>query len=392
MTSVKTRSNHLEFYQEHKITPVRYNISDMDRHLERRYFLYTRLGIPPIAFRNVRVLEVAAGTGHNSLYVSSMMPSKLVLLEPNQSGINHIHEAYKQFNKLHKTPEIIMSTLENFMPNDYFDIVLCENWLGTSSHELSLLRKLGQFVAPNGMLVVTNVSPIGLVPNILRRFFSAYIAPLSLSFEQRTDLLSQAFVKHLQSIGSMTRNTVDWVQDNMINPAYFSLCLTPAQVAKELGDTFDIISSSPTISEDWRWFKEMTGEKSALNEHFLAQYWQKAHNFLDYRAKITIGDSDINIRLEEKAVALLKAVEYHEDAHIHHSDTVKAAGHVVTCLAEFIAALPTDSNVLHALREAEHFLKAPELITAESIANMKLFSTLFGRETSYLSLNKRFSA
>lgn len=388
MSELKERSNHLEFYQQHQIAPVLYNTSNMDHHLERRYFLYSRLGLPPVAFRNARVLEVAAGTGQNSLYIASLMPSELVLLEPNPTAIKHIHETYAQFGRPHCFPQVIMSKLEDFSTKNQFDIVLCENWLGTSSHELNLLQKLGGLVAPNGMLVITNVLPIGILPNILRRFLSAYIAPISLSFEHRTELLVQAFASHLQTIKGMTRNVVDWVQDNMINPAYFDLCLTPMKTLEVLNDGFEIIGSSPAISEDWRWFKEMTRKSRNLNDHFFEQYWKKAHNFLDYRSEITLSDSMINRQLEEKAMALLQAVKHHEDAHIHNQDISKNALYVSRCFSDLMNILPEHHLAQDSLKEIRSFIDAPEMIAAEAIADMQSFSALFGRETSYLSLAK----
>src|SRR5579871_660200 len=83
MTTVNPVKTHLEFYQKHQIAPVCYDLTSMQAHLERRSSLYLKLGLPPIAFRSAKVLEVAAGLGQNSLYIAHMLPEKLVLLEPN---------------------------------------------------------------------------------------------------------------------------------------------------------------------------------------------------------------------------------------------------------------------------------------------------------------------
>src|SRR6185437_11627227 len=187
------RTTHLEFYREHQIAPVRYDLTDMDAHMERRCSLYTKLGLLPLTFNEARVLEVAAGTGHNSLYLARTMPSKLVLLEPNSVGVKHIREVYANFNEPHTSPEVICKTLEEFNPEENFDIVICENWLGTSQHEQKLLLKLANMVAKNGILVLTTVSPVGFVPNLLRRFLTVYLAPSYLAFQKRTEMLTEAF-------------------------------------------------------------------------------------------------------------------------------------------------------------------------------------------------------
>src|ERR1700759_1321845 len=136
------RQNHLEYYKQHGIAPVRYDLSSMDAHLQRREFLYSLLGLLPLAFRGTRVLEVAAGTGHNSLYLAHLMPEALVLLEPNPVAVTNIEDVYKSFDRPHRAPSVVTEKLEEFEPEDAFDIVLCENWLGTSQHEVSLMQKL----------------------------------------------------------------------------------------------------------------------------------------------------------------------------------------------------------------------------------------------------------
>jgi 2-polyprenyl-3-methyl-5-hydroxy-6-metoxy-1,4-benzoquinol methylase len=193
------RQTHLEYYREHQIAPVRYDLANMDAHMERRCSLYSKLGLLPLTFNQSRVLEVAAGTGHNSLYLARTMPAKLVLLEPNAIGAQHIREVYSSFHQPHTSPELIRETLEEYSPSEDFDIVLCENWLGTSAHEQSLLRKLAGMVANNGMLVLTTVSPVGFVPNLLRRFLSIYLAPENIDFQKRTEILVEAFGSHLDS-------------------------------------------------------------------------------------------------------------------------------------------------------------------------------------------------
>lgn len=381
----QTGKTHLEFYRQHQIAPVRYDLNDIDAHLERRSSLYFKLGLPPLAFRASRVLEVAAGLGHNSLYLAHMLPAKLVLLEPNAVAIEDIHAVYRTFQKPHTSPEVITSMLEEYDPCDKFDIVLCENWLGTSEHELSLLQKLSTLVASQGVLVVTTVSPIGFVPNLLRRFLAAYAAPMQDSFEKRTDALVQIFGPHLATLKAMTRNQMDWVHDNMINPAYFGLCLSIPKVIEKLGNRFEVIGSSPSIAEDWRWFKGLHGAHRQFNQHFLSEYWSKAHNFLDYREPITVRDATLNFELEQKAVALLHAIELHEEAHANQRDISGCANRVLSGLDEFLAYVPSHFNAaLHGLQEVQKIMAS--VATGKSLLKMVDFPALFGRETAYLSL------
>ena len=68
--------DHLEFYEENNISPVRQDITNLERHIQRRSSLYEQLGLPSLLFRDKKILEVGPGSGHNSLYVASCMPNK----------------------------------------------------------------------------------------------------------------------------------------------------------------------------------------------------------------------------------------------------------------------------------------------------------------------------
>ncbi len=285
------RSGHLDYYREHGIAPVRYDLSSMDAHLERRASLYNRLGLLPLALRGSRVLEVAAGTGHNSLYVAYRRPQRLVLLEPNSTAVVHIRQTYADFERPHTPPEIVTQTLEEFAPAERFDIVICENWLGTPDHEIALLHKLAALVEDDGLLVVTAISPIGFAPNMLRRFLVSQLIRHDMDFETRSRTLEAAFGSHLATLAAMTRSARDWVQDNMLNPAFFGLCLGIPRIIAELGGEFDVVGAYPAFAEDWRWFKSLHGRARRINEHFLDEYWRKAINQLDYRQPLEVIES-----------------------------------------------------------------------------------------------------
>ena len=389
MTSTK-RQNHLEYYRQHGIAPVRYDLSSMDAHLQRREALYNKLGILPFAFKGAKVLEVAAGTGHNSLYLAQLKPLRLLLLEPNATAVEHIRAAYAGFDLPHTAPEIVTQTLQEFEPAESFDVVLCENWLGNSAQELALLDKLSHLVAPGGALVVTTVAPIGFVPNLLRRFLVPYLVSPGMDFEEKSGILEEAFAPHLNTLGAMTRNARDWVQDNMLNPAYFGLCLSIPAVVERLRPNFDVVGASPSFAEDWRWFKSLAGEGRRINGHILDEYWRKAHNYLDHRQPATPGDPDTASRMELLAYELLAAVEAHEDAHMAHpANVLSTAAKVRELLLEFIGALPAELPAVKALQEFADLAFGLPAGAVDAVSHMKQFGSLFGRETSYLSLVRR---
>lgn len=85
----------LNYYLERGISPVHYLASNLGEHLKRRQSLYDMLGLPSLLFRDKKVLEIAAGSGQNSLYVTAQRPSKYVIVELDLVAMKHIKETYK---------------------------------------------------------------------------------------------------------------------------------------------------------------------------------------------------------------------------------------------------------------------------------------------------------
>lgn len=56
-------NNYIEYYGKHDISPVKQDIKDIEVHYNRRKKLYRQCGIPAIAFRNAKILEVGPGGG-----------------------------------------------------------------------------------------------------------------------------------------------------------------------------------------------------------------------------------------------------------------------------------------------------------------------------------------
>src|SRR6476469_6237131 len=192
-----TINGHLDYYTRHGINPVRYDVSDLQLHLDRRGSLYRTLGVTPLAVRGARVLEVAPGTGQNSLFLARLSPRSLTLVEPNPVAIRDIAAVFAGAGAAPLPPLVIESRFEDYEPDERFDVVVCENWLGSSDHERRLLRKLGRMVAEGGLLLVTAVSPVGMLPNLLRRALTHKMTHPNESFAARTGRLCRAFGPHL---------------------------------------------------------------------------------------------------------------------------------------------------------------------------------------------------
>jgi SAM-dependent methyltransferase len=328
------------------------------------------------------VLEVAPGTGQNSLYLARLAPRSLTLVEPNPVAIRDIATVYAVAAAAPVPPLVIESRFEDYEPDEPFDVVVCENWLGSSEHERRLLRKLGRLVAPNGLLLVTAVSPVGMLPNLLRRALSSKLADRELPFAARTSTLCRAFAPHLHTLAAMTRGVTDWVHDNMLNPAYFGILLTVPMVLAELAGPFDALGSSPRFAADWRWFKGLCGTERDFNRHVLTEYRAGIHNFFDHRSVLPARDPARNAEFESAALAVAGAVERWEAGEVDGEAVEGAVRRVIAGISD----LPASWSA--ALEEFLDAFADPRL-TSDAVADLPLFGPLFGRETIYLSFEKR---
>lgn len=377
---MKAPQTHLAFYKELGVSPVHQDISDIDRHLDRRRSLYRSLGVLPTLIRNARVLEVAPGSGHNSLFIASCRPASYTMVEPNPVGVREISELYAGFGLPHTAPSLVALKLEEFVPDESFDIVICEGWLGSDPHEHDMLAKLGGMVAPGGVLCTSLVSPIGLLANVLRRLLAVRVAPVG-STDDRIASLKLAFSSHLRTLTDMSRPHEDWIIDNMINPAWYGVCLTPTMAVDIVGDNFDHFGFSPRMITDWRWYKSLYGGNCRFNEAFLESFFRTAHNLLDHRQ---IADSQVsayNRDIESACFDLLRkamAIEFNGA----DTETALAPLDALAVLVRPLSPMTADAIV-----ETHALLTRP--IGPEDVAGMTYLAPLFGREMMYASFTRK---
>jgi len=377
--------DHLDYYLEHEISPVRQNIDNLNQHLQRRGSLYNSIGIPKILIEGKSVLEVGPGSGHNSLYVSSCNPMSYDFLEPNEMAWGHIEELYSETSKKINLvqPRIIKKKLEDFDEYEKYDVVICEGWLGVNENERGLMQKLGGLVKSKGLLVVTLSSPIGYFSNIIRRILSWNIVNKNKSLSENTNELIHAFGSHLNTMKDMSRFPEDWVQDTLLSPSIYTLSPTPAMFIEDVGDSFSIYGSYPKINSDWRWYKSLYGSERRFNEIFLEAYYRNIHNFFDYNLVLDPRDKLLNLSIEESAFNLINIAGNRENnSNMVIDDEVKdAINEVFDKLIEINPYWAKPLNEVSSLIERGSF-------SIDDISNLNEFKKIFGRELMYVSAIK----
>lgn len=384
----RRQSGHLAYYRAQGISPVRYRMQSLAEHFERREALYRAVGLPQVAFKGARVLEVAPGSGQNSLYVAQAKPRVYHLVEPNPAAVSDIRTLYREYREEVEEPDLFEEEFERFEPDTLYDIVLCENWLGSLPSERALIRKLSSLVDTGGAMVLTIVPPSGFAPNVLRRLFALRLMDPGGDFAARTSELSDVFASHLATIPGMTRSVEHWVQDCVLNPHYLNVVLSLDTVLEDIGDGMEALGSSPRFATDWRWFKAQLGDGRDFNGVLLRAYYENLHNFVDYRRVYPPREADENRELGRHCEALQQAALAFQTA-MAGKDIAEPSTRVLQATLGIAAELAkVDPALGQAFREAGALFKQ-ERVTAQAVRGLSTFGPLFGRETIYVAFTRK---
>jgi 2-polyprenyl-3-methyl-5-hydroxy-6-metoxy-1,4-benzoquinol methylase len=383
--STPTPATHLGFYTAHGISPVRQDISDLQRHFQRREALYRHLGIVPRAIHGRNVLEVGPGGGYNSLYTASLAPARFLLVEGNPTGVAEIKQLFSKHDPAWSGPlEVVLSTVEDWKPEPTFDFVFCEGLLSGVPNPEQVLDKLAGATAPGGLLTITCVDHLSHFPETLRRALGQLAVDPADSLQEKVRKILPMMESHLATLPGMSRRLDDWVIDNLIHPGSIIPLINFPEAVAVLGSRFDYYAASPHFTTDWRWYKSIVGENWEFNARAIEQFWSLAHNMLDYRKVLPPRDPAANQRLYDlctQARAQLEGFERKREAAFlkRFRETL---GKIVEDAASFSA------DVAEALGEAATLLKG-DRPDAAAVAGAAKFGGLFGRGQQYLSLIKR---
>jgi hypothetical protein len=379
------KSVELEYYIKEGISPVHYDLSDLNKHFQIRASLYRLLGIIPSFFKEKDILEVAPGSGHNSVYTATLLPRTYDLVEPNPNGCRDILNIFKGLSIEHTKPNLFQESLDDYKSDTLYDIVITEGWPGGFlDYEKSMLVKLSSFVNPGGIMLITFFSPIGGMATYLRRLIGHRLILEKDQMEQKTAVLKKAFSSHLDKLGSMTRSHKHWIQDSILNPYICVAHNTPLLCTEILGDEYEIYSSVPKLGTDWRWYKSLYGNQRKFNESFLAEYDKISHCMIDYRMNSIKRPEEKNKVLEKLCFDFAEITKNNENlGHDAYMENVEPL------LSKIINNVEPDlpQAAQKAMHEVNTLLKQ-EVVEIDDVAKMSNFSGFFGREQCYLSFTR----
>jgi hypothetical protein len=371
---------HLNFYKNHKISPVRQNLKEKSKLFERRDSLYSHLGINKSVIKNSEILEVGPAEGHNSAYLSSCNPKLLHLVEPNPNAYKNIKKTFKKLGASTKKLKVFPVKLENFKKNKKYDLVICEAWLGNSYQERKLMKKLSNFVKKGGQLVTTLSCPLGWVYNVVRRFTAFNIIKDEINFNLKTKKILHLYKPHLKTLKNMSCPYIDWVQDSMLNPGFLNTHPDPSTFFKDIGNRFNFSFSYPAFYSNWNWYKSLIGKKKDRKKFFQDSYIKNICNFLDYNNVYIEKKLKITKKLNKTASDLINnLIEYEE------SPSTKNYNFFLKSLSRIIFLLNVCKIKTTALTEVQKILKHKKF---KKIKKLKNFKKKFGKELLYISVER----
>lgn len=288
----------LDFYRDNKISPVHQDVSDIEKHYSRRDHLYRRLGLPPIAFTGKRIIEFGCGSGHNALYVSSRKPAELLLIDGSPIAVADAQWVREAFIRHSEILEYRGATAE---------IIICEGVIPHQEKPREYLKHVASFVEPSGVLVITVADYFGILSEVIRRLIRDALVSQKASIEDQLKVIRPIFASHAAHLPGMSRPVDDWIIDTIIQPWYHPL-FPMDEAIETLSDDFEVLGTSPQFLTDWRWYKDVWGNQSEINERAIEQYRLHRLNLLDARLPPQCSYSMNNVEISNIAFDLFQTM------------------------------------------------------------------------------------
>lgn len=386
-----TERAYLDYYSERDIIPVHQDLGDRERHHRRRRALYRILGVPSLAFRGSRILEVGPGTGDNALVTATFHPAEYVLLDGNPASIRALHDRLDRSELPRHVCRVVEGDLHHppEQTGGEFDIVIAESCLHHQRDPIAALRAVaGLTSADGGLLVFTTSDEVAVLPDLCRRLLRPAIETAADGDPQRAlDLACRIIDPHLATLPARSRPTRDWVLDTIFHPWLADWALPLPDAVDALADEFDFLGSSPSFLTDWRWYKEFADPRQRWHERVRSQWEQVSYATCDWRVSIPEPVADHRLTAELAASCRRLAALEHRIWHTCAYEDLPEVLPLLTGIAATLAELPGMGPASLAASDARTGLEA--LAGGELDYPFEHFRSWWGRNMQYLALSRR---
>lgn len=370
-----------DFYASVDIQPFRRDLGDKRKYFEQRDSLLRHLGIVPRLLKGSNILEFGPGHGENALYLLQQCPSRLVLVELSKECVDASREILEPYKPDGSQVEYHLMNVEDYTSDTLFDLVVFEGVIPFEPDPPSLLRHTAGYVAEGGLLSITTIDAVSFFSEVLRRMVANLAAPRDLPFEERVRELLPLFSPHLDTLAGMTRSHEHWIIDQMHHP-WSGKPLSILDAARVLKDDFDLHGTSPRFIRDWRWFRNIHGDRGYL-DLVEEEYLSNVHNLMDYRFAQEPRSAEKNRLILESCERVLDLVKQHEDGTVDNAPESVAAE-----VEGIISSFGNDAHkTVSALKDYLSVLNT--FIAGGHTKDFGGFASMFGRGQQYVSFIRR---
>lgn len=372
----------IEYYGEHGISPVKQDLSDINRHYAKREKLYRQLGIPTIAFCGKKILEVGPGSGYNTLAFFEW-GAMCTLVEPNKAGIFEMKKLFTEYNVSDDQYIIRECTIEEADIREKFDIVIAEGFLHSIDNNKEIIGLLSELVKEGGVIVITCMDSISMFVEQMKRLVCHILIKDISDYEMQVKKCVSFFEGQMKGLGGMSRSIEDWVRDDMLNPAFNNdNILSFENAIKVFPEKFSYLGSSQRIFTDYSWYKDLKYDEK---EDILRQYRMKRHNFLMTGLKETILSEEDSEFLHRKiSEARVFAKKYEKEYLTVYIDEVEKN---LSSIREIIFKI--DKVCVDFVDEVREILMKLKEGQSVEFERYETFYSAIGRTQQYLSMVKR---
>ena len=372
----------LEFYGEHKISPVHTDMNNWTKHVNTRRNLYRQFGIPKQCIKGKSLLEYGPGGGYNSLPLITVGEAAHIdMVEPNETGRNEVIELFKSNNIEPSRYGVHSCILEEYETDQKYDMIMAEQFIPHLENWKECLQKIKTFAKSNTIVIVTASDEIGFYVERMKRLVGRYMIRDIKEYDQQVTALVDIFSKQLDTMNNMTKPYKDWIEDQFMNET--ALCgylMTLKDVMDVFAGEFDVLGTSQSIFTDYSWYKDLDYDYIA---EYKEQYDKKKHMFL------LAGDHDETIRTKEENDKLEEAVSL---ANRIAAESELSGNYKIEelCTAVDKVSETTDNEkVIKFNNQQIQILRAVERGDKVDLSEYTEWSKCFGKTSQFISLVKR---
>lgn len=378
----------IDYYSKYKISPVKQDLTDMDKHFYIREMLYQALGVPATYFKDKNVVEIGPGGGYNAIVTSTFDPKYYQLIDANETGIKDIKNLFKKYNLRDDHVNIVNCFAEEFHTNREFDIAICENMLCCIKNNYEVLEKMDSLLTKNGIMIVSCADEISIFYDMTRRLFANILVQREgvEGFTEKVNMFVEAFSSHLKTLKGFYKIPFDWCADNLMGKALYNTSLAVPDLLEFFNDKYHFYQITPNIVVDEQWHKEIPLSIQDYNNRKKSLFQKTWHNIFHYQVMSEQRDERDNIELRKFCREYFNLIEKSEDN--GYTEDTKIT--IINTLEKIYKNLENiDPLITNSLNEIMEFLKKDE-ITVFSISNdFKYFHSAFGKGQQYFSMIKK---